>query len=84
MLLAEADAGGVAIVANDDKDAAVRDVMIAINNILERDFSSKPKEVFAKSSGRITAAKSTRQEPKAKTDRSELKRPWNWFRSRSG
>lgn len=82
MLLAEADAGGVAIVANEDKEKAVRDVMITIVETLENEFTGTPKDVFSRHDTRITATKSPAQKTKAEV--SGLKKTWNWFRSRSG
>ena len=78
MLLAEADAGGVAIVANEDKEKAVRDVMITIVDKLEVEFSSKPRDVFVNHDTKMTIAKSTKQSDL------EHKKPWSWFRSKSG
>lgn len=82
LLLAEADAGGVAIIANEDKDKTVRDVMITIVDKLESEFTGTPKDVFSKPDRRITTAKSPVL--KTKSNVSGLKKTWSWFRSRSG
>ena len=82
MLLDEADANGVAIVANEDKDKAIREVMVTIIDKLESEFEGKPKDVFSNHSTMITATKNPSQEPRVEV--SGLKKTWNWFRSRSG
>ena len=82
MLLDEADANGVAIVANEDKDKAIREVMVTIIDKLESEFAGKPKDVFSNHSTMITATKNPSQESRVEV--SGLKKTWNWFRSRSG
>lgn len=85
MLLAEADQGGVAIVANVDKERTVRDVMVTIVSELEKDFKSKPKDVFVSSDRTVAAASDAKKKTKLASERLEhFKMPWNWFRSRSG
>ena len=49
VLLDEADKAGVAIIANEDKDVAVREVMATVIDAISAEFTSTPAEVFAAS-----------------------------------
>ena len=81
-LLAEADAADVAIISNEDKDTAVRNVMITIVEHLEDEFTAEPREVFSNRArdDKVPGRPETmlRTEP----EKWSLSKPGTWFRSR--
>ena len=84
MLLAEADQEGVAIIANEDKETAVRDVMITIVDKLEGEFKGKPKDVFGVVYDEVDVAIPDEASKERGKGLQILKTSRNWFRSRNG
>ncbi len=83
-LLSEADAHDVAIISNEDKETAVRDVMITIVDQLEDAFTREPREVFADPQRISKSPKRVEKKPKAKekSERWSIRIPGTWFKSK--
>ena len=85
MFLDEADQGGFAIIKNEEREKAVRDVMIAIIDKLESEFTGTPRQVFgALGKRRARDGAALKHSDPQVTELKHTNAPWNWFRSRSG
>jgi 2-phosphoglycerate kinase len=78
-LLSEADRAGIPIVVNEDKETAIGDVIRLIGDVLAKDFSRTPQQVFATTQGSPTLPAPP---PPAPTPGAQ--RPWlRWWRQRA-
>jgi 2-phosphoglycerate kinase len=81
-LLSEADANDVAIISNEDKESAVRDVMTTIVDRLDDEFTLEPREVFSGQAKKVIESMEPVRIVKPETKKWSLKKPGTWFRSK--
>lgn len=81
-LLSEADASDVSIISNEDKETAVRDVMMTIVDQLEDEFSREPREVFAAQDRVSSTPRRQRKIETPKPEKWSISKPGTWFRSK--
>ncbi len=79
--LAESDRANVAIIANIDKEVAVREVMVTVNDHIAHEFSGDPREVFAKPGDREDRSENRRTRPSAPSEHASVLSGLRFWRS---